>query len=121
MDQNAAIEADLVTAEGCERAVAATVEAFGALDVLVNNASTNVGGRLEELTDERLVERVMGKTLASMRLSRAALPHLRRSGQGRVICIGGTSAPIAYDASLPPMPLRLPGRLSPLTEGPLLR
>ena len=97
----AAIEADLFTAEGCERAVSAAVEAFGALDVLVNNASTTVGGRLEELSDESLVERFMGKTLASMRISRTALPYLRRSDQGRVICIGGTSARIAYDASLP--------------------
>lgn len=97
----AAIETDLFTPEGCQRAVAATVEAFGALDILVNNASTNVGGRLEELTDESLVERLMGKTLASMRLSRAALPYLRRSGRGRIICIGGTSARIAYEASLP--------------------
>lgn len=97
----AAIEADLFTEDGCAHAVAATIDAFGDLDVLVNNASTNVGGRLEELSDDRLIERFMGKTLASMRLSRASLPYLRRSGQGRIICIGGTSSRIAYRGSLP--------------------
>ena len=70
-----AIETDLFTPKGCQRAVAATVEAFGALDVLVNNASTNVGGRLEELTDERLVERFMGKTLALVQCGCHALPY----------------------------------------------
>ena len=99
--QTAAIEADLFTAEGCEAAVTSTVETFGALDILINNASTTVGGKLEQLSDDRLVERFMGKTLASMRLSRAALPHLRKSGRGRVICIGGTSARIAFENSLP--------------------
>ena len=99
--QAAAIKADLFTAEGCEQVVAETVEAFGGLDIVINNASTNVGGKLEDLSDDSLIERFMGKTLASMRVSRAALPYLRRSGQGRVICIGGTSSRIAYPGSLP--------------------
>ncbi len=86
-----AVTADLFTAEGCTRAVAAATEAFGGLDILINNASTNIGGRLETLTDEQLMERVNGKTLASMRCCRAALPHLRASSGGRVIIIGGTS------------------------------
>jgi 3-oxoacyl-[acyl-carrier protein] reductase len=87
-----AVAADLFTAEGCTSAVAAATDAFGGLDVLVNNASTNIGGRLETLSDEQLMERVNGKTLASMRCCRAALPHLRASACGRVVCIGGASA-----------------------------
>jgi 3-oxoacyl-[acyl-carrier protein] reductase len=97
----AASTADLFTAEGCESAVSHAVEAFGRLDVLVNNASTNVSGSLENQTDEKLMERVMGKTLASMRCTRAAMPHLRASGRGRIICIGGTSARAPDTNSLP--------------------
>lgn len=96
-----AVAADLFTAEGCEQAVAAAVEAFGGLDVLVNNASTNIGGRLETLTDDQVMERIIGKTLASMRCCRAALPHLRRSENGRIVCIGGTSARAPGKTSLP--------------------
>ena len=88
----ATVAADLFTADGCQAAVAAATDAFGALDVLVNNASTNIGGRLETLSDEQVMERINGKTLASMRCCRAALPYLRASGRGRVICIGGSSA-----------------------------
>lgn len=96
-----AIAADLFTAEGCARAVSVSAEAFGRLDVLVNNASTTVSGHLETLSDDKLMERMTGKTLAAMRCARAALPHLRASGRGRIICIGGTSARTPGKAALP--------------------
>jgi NAD(P)-dependent dehydrogenase (short-subunit alcohol dehydrogenase family) len=95
------IAADLFTADGCSRAVNETAAAFGGLDVLVNNASTNVGGQLETLTDEQLMERLMGKTLGSMRCCRAALPWFRKAGGGRVVCIGGSAARLAGKTSLP--------------------
>ena len=97
----AATVADLFTAEGCEQAVAGAVAAFGGLDVLVNNASTGVSGTLETQTDDKLMERVMGKTLASMRCTRAAMSYLRDSACGRVICIGGTAARTPGAESLP--------------------
>jgi NAD(P)-dependent dehydrogenase (short-subunit alcohol dehydrogenase family) len=90
-----AITADLFRAEDCQRVVGETVAHFGGLDVLVNNASTDVSKhptRLEEVTDEQLLERVMGKALGAIRCSRAALPHLIRSGAGRIVFIGGDSA-----------------------------
>jgi 3-oxoacyl-[acyl-carrier protein] reductase len=96
-----AIQADLFTAEGCSRAVEDTAKAFGRLDVLVNNASTSVSGGLETLTDEQLMERLTGKTLAYMRCCRAALPHMRKAGGGRIVCIGGGAARKAEKTSLP--------------------
>ena len=95
------IAADLFTAEGCNRAVNETAKAFGGLDVLVNNASTSVSGSLETLTDEQLMERLTGKTLAYMRCCRAALPWMRKAKGGRVICIGGGAARKAAKTSLP--------------------
>src|ERR687894_190386 len=58
-----AVAFDLFTAEGCIGAVQAAVDAFGGLDVLVNNASTAVSGNIETLDDEGLMERLTGKTL----------------------------------------------------------
>ena len=95
------IAADLFTAAGCEAAIKETADTFGSFHVLVSNASTNIGGTLETLTDDQAIERVMGKTLAAMRLSRAALPHLRAAGGGRIICIGGTAARTPGKTSLP--------------------
>jgi len=96
-----AIAADLFTANGCADVIDETMNAFGGLDVLVSNASTNIGGTLESLSDEQALERVMGKTLAAMRLSRAALPYLRKSSCGRIICVGGTAARTPAKTSLP--------------------
>ena len=96
-----AVAVDLFTAAGCSGAVAAALDAFGSLDVLVNNASTLVSGNIETLDDDGLMERLNGKTLAYMRCCRAALPHLRKSPCGRVICIGGTAARHAGATALP--------------------
>ncbi len=96
-----AVAMDLFTAEGCIGAVQAAVDAFGGLDVLVNNASTSISGNIETLDDDGLMERLQGKTLAYMRCVRAALPHLRKSGRGRVICIGGGAARQAGSTALP--------------------
>lgn len=95
------IVADLFQAADCQRVVDETAEGFRRLDVLVNNASTNVAGSLLTAGDDRLMERVYGKTLASMRCARAAIPHLRRVGGGRIICIGGMAARNPGKASLP--------------------
>jgi NAD(P)-dependent dehydrogenase (short-subunit alcohol dehydrogenase family) len=90
-----ATTADLFQAADCMRVVDEAAARFGGLDVLVNNASTDVSKhptRLEDVTDDQLLERVMGKALGAIRVSRAALPHLVRSGAGRIVFIGGDSA-----------------------------
>jgi 3-oxoacyl-[acyl-carrier protein] reductase len=96
-----AMVADLFHAEDCRRVVDQTAQAFGRLDVLVNNASTNVSGSLLTANDDVLMERLMGKTLSAMRCARAAIPHLRRTGAGRIICIGGLAARNPGKTSLP--------------------
>jgi 3-oxoacyl-[acyl-carrier protein] reductase len=89
------ISADLFEPADCQRVVDTTAEKFGGVDVLVNNASTSVDRTpksLEDATDTQLLERLMGKTMAAIRCSRAAIPHMRRGGGGRILCIGGTAA-----------------------------
>lgn len=95
------IAADLFKEADCRRVVDETQRAFGRLDILVNNASTNVSGSLLTADDEALMERLQGKTLAAMRCCRAAIPHLRRAGGGRIICIGGLAARNPGKTSLP--------------------
>jgi 3-oxoacyl-[acyl-carrier protein] reductase len=86
---------DLTLAEDCQRVVDETAAAFGGIDILINNAGTNVDrapSKLGAANDDQLMERVGGKALATIRCSRAALPYMQKAGWGRIVCIAGTSA-----------------------------
>jgi 3-oxoacyl-[acyl-carrier protein] reductase len=69
------------------RLVAAALEAFGRLDILVANAGGPPPGRALELNDDAFENAFAANFLTSVRLVRAALPHLRAGGWGRVCCI----------------------------------
>jgi len=69
------------------RLVAATVERFGALDILVANAGGPRPGRALDLGDADLEAALNANLLTSVRLVREALPHMRSSGWGRICCI----------------------------------
>jgi len=69
------------------RAVAATVERFGALDILVANAGGPPPGRALDLDDAALEGALNANLLTSVRLVREALPHMRAAGWGRICCI----------------------------------
>lgn len=64
--------------------VAATVERFGKLDVVVMNAGVELGGALEG-SDEDVFDKMWEVNFKGpLRLVRAALPELRKTGEGRV-------------------------------------
>jgi 3-oxoacyl-[acyl-carrier protein] reductase len=86
-----AIRADVTDADAPARLVAATVERFGRLDVLVANAGGPPPARALEVTDEALAAAVNANLTASIRLVRESLPHLRAAGDGR-ICLITSSA-----------------------------
>jgi 3-oxoacyl-[acyl-carrier protein] reductase len=69
------------------RLVAATVERFGGLDILVANAGGPPPGRALDLGDEQLEAALNANLLTSVRLVREALPHMRPAGWGRICCI----------------------------------
>lgn len=89
------------------RTVAQAIERFGGIDVLVNNAGVASHGDTEGFDDERL-ELILSTNVASVfRFARAALPHLRKAGEGVILNVGSVSGFIsnipqqqaAYNAS----------------------
>jgi NAD(P)-dependent dehydrogenase (short-subunit alcohol dehydrogenase family) len=72
--------------------VEATVARFGHLDALINNAGILRIVDFEKGTEDELDEMWMVNVKAPFRLIRAALPHLRKTGQGRVVNIASTDA-----------------------------
>ncbi|MDQ1470987.1 MAG: hypothetical protein QOJ99_2467 [Bryobacterales bacterium] len=80
---------DLRLPEAGQRVVDAALEAYGALDVVVNNAGATKRGDFEALTDEDWIDGYALKLFGTVRLTRAAWPHLRERG-GSVVNIAGS-------------------------------
>ncbi len=85
------VRGDVTNPADLERLVKRTLDAFGGIDVLVNNSGGPPRGSALELTDETLEAAVELLLLSVVRLTRLCLPHLRSSGQGRVINITSSS------------------------------
>jgi NAD(P)-dependent dehydrogenase (short-subunit alcohol dehydrogenase family) len=76
---------DVLDAGQRERAVADTVDRFGRLDVLVNNAGRTQVGAVEETTDEELRSLFELHFFAPAALTRAVLPQMRKQGRGAIV------------------------------------
>lgn len=84
---------DLSEHDAARRAVSATLERFGQLDILLHNAAAFPQCALAEL-DEGTLERTLAVNLKScFRLTQAALPALRRSVAGRVLVTSSVTGP----------------------------
>src|SRR5262249_61878184 len=90
--QTVAIRADLQQKGESERAVEAAVQAFGALDILVANAGGPKAGHFSELSDEDWEAAFQLTYLSTSRLMRAAIPHMKKAGWGRIVVIGSRAA-----------------------------
>jgi NAD(P)-dependent dehydrogenase (short-subunit alcohol dehydrogenase family) len=90
------LELDVSSGASVDAAVAHVIQAQERLDVIVHNAGHMVFGPAEAFTPEQLAELYDINVLSTQRLNRAALPHLRRQGQGLLVwvssssCAGGT-------------------------------
>jgi NAD(P)-dependent dehydrogenase (short-subunit alcohol dehydrogenase family) len=86
---------DVTDAPEIKRVVGRAFAELGKIDVVVNNAGYGLFGAAEELTDEQILHQVNTNLLGSINVIRAALPHLRAQGGGRIIQLstyGGQAA-----------------------------
>ena len=87
--------ADMAKPGEVRRLVGETVAQLGAIDVLVNNAGIQHVARVEEFPDERWDAVIAINLSASFHAIKAALPHMRKRGWGRVINIASAHGLVA--------------------------
>jgi 3-oxoacyl-[acyl-carrier protein] reductase len=81
------VAADVSTESGVKRVVDTAVKQFGRLDVIVNNVGLGRGADLEGTTDADWQEAFDQTLFPAIRMSRAAVPHLRRQGGGAIVIV----------------------------------
>ncbi len=85
-----AVHADVSVRADCDRMVAETIDHFGRLDVLYNNAAVQMSGRLVDCTEAEWDLTVATNLSAIFWACRAALAHLHADGGGSIINTAST-------------------------------
>ena len=88
----------------CQRAVDETLQAFGKLDILVNNAAFQLhAAAIEDITDERFELTLRTNVFGYFQMARAAVPHLPRGGSiintGSVTGLEGSAELLDYSTT----------------------
>ena len=94
-----AVAGDTTDPEHAPRAVAAAVERFGGLDVVVANAGIALGGSAAEVDDDRWAATIDVNLTGPLRLVRAAIPRLLERGGGSIVLVSSISGLVASTES----------------------
>jgi NAD(P)-dependent dehydrogenase (short-subunit alcohol dehydrogenase family) len=89
------IQLDVTDREQAFAAVKAAHDAFGRLDVVINNAGYGLFGTVEEITEQQLRDQLETNLFGVFHVTQAVLPILREQGSGHIIqisTIGGIAA-----------------------------
>ncbi len=90
--QALAVQTDVTNPVHLENLVAQTINRFGRIDAIINNAGRAAAKPFESITDSEWQEDLDMKFFAAIRLSRLAVPHMKAVGGGsivHVLAIGG--------------------------------
>ncbi|MDX3853416.1 SDR family oxidoreductase [Streptomyces sp. AK02-01A] len=87
---------DVTDAEQVHRVVDDAFKALGTIDVVVNNAGYGVFASVEEAADEQIRRVIDTNLLGSIHVIRAALPHLRAQGRGRILQVSTSGGQTVY-------------------------
>jgi 3-oxoacyl-[acyl-carrier protein] reductase len=85
------VRGDVTLPGDLDRLVRRALKAFGGIDILVNNGGGPPAARADELTDEAIEGALTLLLLSAVRLTKLCLPHLERSGRGRIVNIASSS------------------------------
>jgi len=83
-----AVPADVTDAEQRKQLIDKTVQAFGGLDILINNAGVGASGYFVDAGEERMRRILEVNLFAPVELTRLAFPHLRKGRNAMIVNIG---------------------------------
>jgi NAD(P)-dependent dehydrogenase (short-subunit alcohol dehydrogenase family) len=87
---------DVTDADAVTRTVDRAFADLGRIDIVVSNAAYAVFGAAEEASDAQVRHQIDTNLIGSIQLIRAALPHLRAQGGGRILQVSSEGGQIAY-------------------------
>ena len=90
---------DVTDTAAIRNVVDRTFADFGRVDVVVSNAGYGMFGAGEEYTDDQIRHVIDTNLVGSIQLIRAALPHLRAQGGGRIIQLSSYGGQVAFPGS----------------------
>ena len=91
------MQLDITDPASVDAAVAAAVDRFGRIDVLVNNAGNFYAGYFEEISPAQMRAQIETNLFGPMNVTRAVLPVMRRQRSGHVVTISSTAGLIGQE------------------------
>ena len=101
IEEVSTIVTDLADDADAELVVAAVIERYGSLDLLVNNAGTIKVGPFDDMTTADYDEAMAVHLWAPLRTMRAAIPHMRTQGGGRIVNISSIGGKVGVPHLVP--------------------
>lgn len=96
------VRCDVTDEQAVEAAIDETVETFGGLDCLVNNAGVSgPTASIEDVSIEEFRRTIDVNLTGAVRCAKHAAPHLRESGQGRIVSIASIGGKMPYPNRTP--------------------
>jgi NAD(P)-dependent dehydrogenase (short-subunit alcohol dehydrogenase family) len=90
---------DVTQPDSVSQAVETTLQRFGRIDVLVNNAGYALRGALEEVADDPIRQMFDVNVFGALRMLRTVAPHMRQQGAGRIINISSIAGKLSTPAN----------------------
>ena len=98
-DDLLAVRLDVTSVDEANAAVAAAIDRFARIDVLVNNAGASFKGFFEEMSPRQVEQQLATNLLGPMNVTRAVLPMIREQRSGHVISISSGAGLMAFEYS----------------------
>ena len=90
------VKLDVTSQADAEAAVKASIDHFGKIDVLVNNAASFYAGFFEELTPDQMNRQLASSLIGPMTVTRAVLPVMRQQRSGQIITISSSAGLVGF-------------------------